>query len=120
MNSPSLFPNEKLEKEVNSSRVSRLVTHISREMVVAQEANSPFWYGDLRRTCQTTLAVLGVHKNIRALLHALDLDLQAKHYDTSGYLSQKRDALLVWEVFLSGPLVNAVRPGRRGVTDRQA
>jgi integrase len=121
MNSP-LFAGVNSGKKLTSSRVSKLVTHISREMVAAQQATGPFQYLDLRRTIETTMADLGVHKDIRAQLQSHGLSgVQEKHYDKHDYLPQKRRTLHKWEAFLSGLLGDIVRPRTRGagVTGRQ-
>ena len=61
-----------------------------------------FRFGDLRRTCETTLARLGVTREVRAWLlsHGRQSDVQSKHYDRHNYLREKLDALQVWEAHL--------------------
>ncbi|SON48143.1 tyrosine-type recombinase/integrase [Vibrio tapetis] len=58
---------------------------------------------DLRRTCKTLMGELGISKSTRDRLqnHALN-DVSSKHYDRYEYLSEKRNALEVWEQKLSG------------------
>jgi integrase len=69
---------------------------------VAQDAESDYRLGDLRRTAETRLASLGVDREIRAQLlsHGRESGVQAKHYDQFEYLPQKRDALALWEAHL--------------------
>jgi integrase len=80
---------------------SKLVKKISQKM--HQEHNTElFRGGDLRRTCETLLASLGVSKEIRAQLlsHGRSTGVQAKHYDRYAYLPEKREALEKWQTFL--------------------
>jgi integrase len=72
----------------------------------------PFSARDLRRTCETRLAELGISKDIRAQLLSHGISgVQAKHYDRYSYLAEKRAALEKWESYLNGLL----DPGRKVV-----
>ncbi|PML28904.1 integrase [Vibrio breoganii] len=53
---------------------------------------------DIRRTCKTLMGEAGISKDIRDRLqnHALN-DVSSKHYDRYEYLSEKRQALEIWE-----------------------
>ena len=63
----------------------------------------PFSARDLRRTCETRLAELGISKDIRAQLLSHGISgVQAKHYDRYSYLKEKREALGHWEAYLDG------------------
>lgn len=64
-------------------------------------SKDPFDTRDLRRTCETMLAAMQVHKDTRShlLSHGLG-GVQDTHYDTHPYLEEKRGALLVWEQHL--------------------
>lgn len=65
----------------------------------------PFSARDLRRTCETRLAELGVSKQVRAQLLSHGISgVQAKHYDCYEYLPEKREALTRWEAYLQGLL----------------
>ena len=64
---------------------------------------APFTARDLRRTCETRLAELGVSKEDRAQLLSHGISgVQAKHYDRHSYLPQKRAALEKWADYLDG------------------
>jgi integrase len=65
-----------------------------------------FQLRDLRRTCETMLAEMGVSRQIRAqvLSHGRASGVQAKHYDRYSYLTEKRDALDRWAERLQGIL----------------
>ena len=58
---------------------------------------------DVRRTCETELARLGIAKDIRAqiLSHGL-AGVQVRHYDRHQYLDEKRQALTTWKAYLDG------------------
>jgi integrase len=62
----------------------------------------PFDLRDIRRTCETLLAGLGVSRDIRAQLLSHGITgVQAAHYDRHGYLDEKRSAVRIWEKFLT-------------------
>lgn len=53
---------------------------------------------DIRRTCETMLASLGISKDTRAQLLSHGLSgVQAAHYDRHSYTNEKRAALVAWE-----------------------
>lgn len=77
--------------------MSTLVTGISKAMVTACEAREPFQLRDLRRTCETMLAALGVSREVRAQLQSHGLGgVQYRHYDRHDYMVEKRQALKKW------------------------
>lgn len=58
----------------------------------------PFDLRDIRRTCETMLAALGISKDTRAQLLSHGLSgVQAAHYDRHTYTDEKRAALVAWE-----------------------
>ena len=53
---------------------------------------------DIRRTCETMLASMGISKDTRAQLLSHGLSgVQAAHYDRHSYTDEKRAALVAWE-----------------------
>lgn len=61
----------------------------------------PFDLRDIRRTCETMLAGMGVSRDTRAQLLSHGISgVQAAHYDRHGYMTEKRVALLAWEAQL--------------------
>jgi integrase len=69
---------------------------------------------DIRRTCETQLAGLGISRDIRAQLLSHGLSgVQATHYDRHGYMDEKRSALAAWEDHLSGGGSSNVVPIRK-------
>lgn len=64
-------------------------------------AGEPFDLRDIRRTCETMLAGLGISRDTRAQLLSHGLGgVQAAHYDRHGYADEKRAALVAWEARL--------------------
>ncbi|HZT04392.1 MAG TPA: tyrosine-type recombinase/integrase [Steroidobacteraceae bacterium] len=102
--------------------ISTLVSDIAGEMVKAQEARERFQLRDVRRTCETMLASLGVSKDIRAQLQSHGLGgVQGRHYDRHDYMLEKRQALEKWARHLervkAGKTADVVQLGRRRVRD---
>ena len=57
---------------------------------------------DFRRTCKTKMGELGISKDIRDKLHNhAQNDVSTKHYDRYDYMKEKRQALKIWEVWLT-------------------
>lgn len=74
-----------------------LVRRISKEMVQTKEAREAFQLRDLRRTCETMLAALGVSSDVRAQLQSHGLGgVQQRHYDRHDYALEKYQALQRW------------------------
>ena len=58
----------------------------------------PFDLRDIRRTCETMLAGMGISKETRAQLLSHGLGgVQDAHYDRHSYAKEKRNALIAWE-----------------------
>ena len=61
-------------------------------------AGEPFNLKDIRRTCETMLAGMGITKDVRAQLLSHGISgVQAAHYDRYEYMNEKRNALNAWE-----------------------
>lgn len=83
---------------LRTETLTTAVRDISDEMVKKKEADSAFQLRDIRRTCETMLAKLGISKDIRAQLLSHGISgVQAVHYDKHDYLPEKRAALTAWE-----------------------
>lgn len=83
---------------VRMDTLSAAVTAMSKAMVAAGDARSPFSLSDIRRTCETQLAASGVSKDIRGQLLSHGLGgVQDRNYDRHGYWSEKVRALRAWE-----------------------
>ncbi|MGA8147287.1 MAG: tyrosine-type recombinase/integrase [Gallionellaceae bacterium] len=88
---------------VRTETLSAVVTGICAEMMKEKTAREPFELRDLRRTCETMLARMGISKEVRAqiLSHGLG-GVQARHYDMHTYSDEKRQALEAWDGYLAG------------------
>lgn len=73
----------------------------TRSREIAQQIGVSFAPGDIRRTCETRLAALGISRDVRAQLlsHGLG-DLQTRAYDRHSWTNEKREALSSWEKHL--------------------
>jgi integrase len=91
------------EQSLHASTVSKVVTEVWKRLA-AEDAHSGienpisrFVFRDLRRTCETQLASLGVNLETRAqLLSHGRSGVQAKHYGRHTYIAEKRRALNKW------------------------
>lgn len=97
----------------------KVVAEISAAMVEAKTAREPFQLRDIRRTCETMLARMGISSDVRAQLLSHGLGgVQQRHYDKHDYLREKRAALEAWAVKLdeiaSGEAVTNVVPLHAG------
>jgi hypothetical protein len=95
-------------QSLHPSTVSKVVTEVWQRLATedAQKGlDNPipkFAFRDLRRTCETQLASLGVNLETRAqLLSHGRSGVQAKHYDRYTYLDEKRRALITWAQHLT-------------------
>jgi integrase len=108
------------EQSLHPSTVSKVVTEVWNQLA-AEDARSDvenpiprFVFRDLRRTCETQLAALGVNLETRAqLLSHGRSGVQAKHYDRHTYIAEKRRALSKWAQHLTR--VTGSKPARSGV-----
>jgi integrase len=81
--------------------LSAIVNDVCRVMMVKGTAREAFQLRDVRRTCETMLAQMGVSKDIRAQLLSHGLGgVQDRHYDRHDYMEEKRRALKAWEARL--------------------
>lgn len=77
---------------------SEVVTDISVAMVKAKEAREAFELRDIRKTCETRLAALGVSSDVRAMILSHGLGgVQKRHYDFHDYALEMRAALEKWQ-----------------------
>ena len=87
---------------VRTETLAAVVTDISAAMVKDKTAVAPFQMRDLRRTCETMMARMGINKETRAhvLSHGLG-GVQNRHYDMHDYMDEKRHALEAWDAKLA-------------------
>lgn len=82
---------------VRGETLTKAVAEISAAMVKDKTAREPFSLRDLRRTCETMLASMGISKDVRAQLLSHGLGgVQNVHYDKHDYADEKRNALEAW------------------------
>lgn len=82
---------------------ARFVSDLSEQMVKAKEAREPFELRDVRRSCETMLAALGVTSDVRAQLQSHGLGgIQIRHYDKHSYALEKAAAIKKLETHLDG------------------
>jgi integrase len=68
----------------------------------AKASKGEFQLRDIRRTCETMLASLGVSREVRAQLQSHGLGgVQIRHYDRHEYLEEKKHALEIWDAYLT-------------------
>ena len=90
--------------------LSATVAALSRDMVVAGEIRDGFQLRDLRRTCETQMAALGVSSDVRAQLQSHGLGgIQQRHYDKHSYMPEKKRTLERWRGHLQ-----ALKAGKHG------
>ena len=95
-----LFSNDG-KKGLRVETVSALVNDIATQMLESKELRESFELRDLRRTCETMMAALGMSSDIRAQIQSHGLGgVQARHYDRHNYMDEKRDALEKWNRYL--------------------
>ena len=69
--------------------------------ICAGMGGEPFDLRDIRRTCETMLAGMGISRDTRAQLLSHGLSgVQNAHYDMHSYTNEKRAALVAWEARL--------------------
>jgi len=92
-----LFPSNTLKTSIHNSIPGPRVTKIADTI----GGGGPFDLRDIRRTCETMLAGLGISRDIRAQLLSHGISgVQAVHYDRYAYTKEKRAALVKWERYL--------------------
>jgi integrase len=96
------------DTHLRTETLSETVGAIADAMVLSERSRSAFKLSDIRRTCETMLARLGISKDIRAQLLSHGLGgVQQRHYDRHEYMAEKRAALVAWEAKLE-----AIRTGQ--------
>lgn len=87
--------------QLGADAMSALVNDYYVDMMEQKITEQHFQFSDLRRTAETMLAQLGIHKDIRAQLQSHGLSgIQTRHYDKYEYMEEKRNALIAWHAHL--------------------
>lgn len=94
-----LFPGA--SKNLGPEAVSDLVHDMSIAFNKEGISKQQFQFSDLRRTAETIMASLGIHKDIRAQVQSHGLGgVQDRHYDRHSYMDEKRAAINAWQGYL--------------------
>jgi integrase len=91
-----MAPDARLFPVANNGKraLSAVVGAISDGM---KSPRGTFQLRDIRRTCETMMAAIGVSKDIRAQIQSHGLGgVQALHYDRHDYAPEKSEALTKW------------------------
>jgi hypothetical protein len=111
----SVHGNRSTRPETLTTLTHDLATAMARDemLVEAKASQGPFGLRDIRRTCETMLASLGVSREVRAQLQSHGLGgVQQRHYDRHDYMQEKRAALELWNRHLE-----ALERGERATAD---
>jgi integrase len=82
---------------IDGSTVAEIVTAVSAKMVANNTAREPFQLRDVRRTCETMFAAMGISKDLRSQLQSHGISgVQDRHYDKHDYLKEKKNTLEAW------------------------
>ena len=85
------------------------VNDIATEMVEAKELRENFQLRDLRRTCKTMLAAMGMSSDKRVQVQSHWLGgVQSRHYDRHNYMKEKRSTLKKWNLHLDKMITGQV------------
>ncbi|MCX7961170.1 MAG: integrase family protein [Burkholderiales bacterium] len=88
------------KKPLRPEVLGRAVREISRAL--SGEGRGPFELRDIRRTCETMLAALGIGRDVRAQIQSHGLGgVQSRHYDRHSYMREKVAALEAWAAHLA-------------------
>lgn len=106
-NSAFLFCNVQ-DTHMRVETMSSATSMISTALMECERIKAPFKLSDIRRTCETMLAAMGISKDVRAQLLSHGLGgVQQQHYDRHTYIDEKRRALQAWSERLE-----AIRKGK--------
>jgi hypothetical protein len=93
-------------KHLFSTGGKRALTIDTLSSAVKEISAGAFQMRDIRRTCETMMAAMGISKDLRAQIQSHGLGgVQDKHYDRHDYMDEKRSALEAWNTRLEEILV---------------
>lgn len=97
---PFIFTNDG-KRACTADTVSKAVAEISDTLLAGKKIAKRFQLADMRATCETMMARLGISKDLRAQIQSHGLGgIQARHYDRHDYMEEKRGALERWGQYL--------------------
>ena len=99
-----------LATETLSDHCNAIAAALLAQPKAARVVREPFQLRDIRRTCETALARLGISRDVRAQIQSHGLGgVQARHYDRHDYMPEKAAALAAWAKFLETAPAGNVR-----------
>src|SRR5262249_46497843 len=106
-----------LRPETVTKAATEIATALRSKSKATRVINEAFQLRDIRRTCETRLAALGVSRDIRAQIQSHGLGgVQARHYDRHDSMPEKSAARTGWAAYLRQKPASNVRtlePRRR-------
>jgi integrase len=118
----STHGNAPLRPETLTGAINEIATTLLAKPKAERVIVAPFQLRDLRRTCESRLAGIGISRDLRAQIQSHGLGgIQARHYDRHDYMDEKRAALVAWCAHLETKPADNVRQlhgGRRRVSRR--
>jgi len=104
-----------LRSETLSEATGEIAAALLAKPKAQRVVREPFQLRDVRRTCETALARMGVSKDVRAQIQSHGLGgIQARHYDRHDYMPEKTAALTAWAKHLqTAPADNVAHIGER-------
>lgn len=88
-------------QHLGQDALSKCVKDMAVDFQKKNISKQQFQFSDLRRTAETVLAGLGIHKDIRAQLQSHGLGgVQDRHYDMHSYFEEKKNAIKTWQGYL--------------------
>ena len=86
---------------LSQDALSKFIKDMSRDMITEGISKQQFQFSDLRRTVETSLAKLGINKDIRAQLQSHGIGgVQDRHYDMHEYYDEKQAAIKAWQSYM--------------------
>jgi len=99
-----------LRPETLSAATREIAASLLAKPKAQRVVREVFQLRDIRRTCETALARMGISKDIRAQIQSHGLGgIQARHYDRHDYMPEKTAALAAWAKYLEAAPADNVR-----------
>lgn len=107
------------KKHLRPETVTQVSADIAAELLKAPKSErvvkATFQLRDIRRTCETAMARMGISKDVRAQIQSHGLGgIQGRHYDKHTYMPEKTAALTAWAAHLETVPADNVRQLRGG------
>jgi integrase len=98
----SSFGDAPVRPETVTNAATEIAAALRAKPKAERVVTDPFQLRDIRRTCETRLAALGVSRDVRGQIQSHGLGgIQAKHYDRHDYMAEKTAALAGWVAYLN-------------------